>query len=142
MLTGWRYRSSGAPDLHDRAALHDGDAAAERHRFALIVGDVDHRRAELAVQPFELGARLQPQLRVEIRERLVHQVHRRVADDGAGERDALLLAAGELRGTARQQIVEADARRGLADAAIDLGGRRRARVRSGNAMLSKTERCG
>ena len=74
------------------------------------------------MQALELGARLQPQLGVEIRQRLVHQVDGRVADDGAGERDALLLAAGQLRRLAGEEIVEADACRCLADAAIDLGG--------------------
>ena len=72
------------------------------------------------MQALELGAGLQPQLRVEIRERLVHQVDRRVADDGAGERDALLLAARELGGPPRQQLGQADPRRRLAHAAIDL----------------------
>ena len=42
-------------------------------------------------------------LGIEIGERLVHQADRRLGDDGAAERDALLLAAGELRGLAVEQ---------------------------------------
>ena len=51
-------------------------------------------RLQPLVQPLELGAHVDPQLGVEARQRLVHQEHGRVGDDGAGERDALALAAG------------------------------------------------
>ena len=40
--------------LHDAAAVHDGDAVADHQRFALVVGDVDDRDAELAVDAGEL----------------------------------------------------------------------------------------
>ena len=43
-------------------------------------------------------AHLQPQLGVEIRQRLVEQQHLRLDRQRAGDRDALLLAAGELAG--------------------------------------------
>jgi hypothetical protein len=39
-------------------------------------------------------------LRVEVRERLVEQEHSRLDDEGARERDALLLTAGERAGLA------------------------------------------
>ena len=55
----------------------------------------------------DLAAHLDAQLRVEIGERLVHEAHRRLGDDGATERDALLLAARELRGLAVEQLAEA-----------------------------------
>ena len=74
------------------------------------------------MQALELGARLQPELRVEVRERLVHQVDGRVADNRARQGDALLLAAGELRRFSRQQLGQADARRRFAHPPIDLGG--------------------
>ena len=48
-------------------------------------------------------ARLLAQLGVEVRQRLVHQDHRRVVDQRARDRDALLLAAGEL---VRQPLAE------------------------------------
>ena len=44
----------------------------------------------------DLGAHLQPQLGVEVGQRLVHQHERRLDDDRAGDRDALLLPAREL----------------------------------------------
>ena len=48
------------------------------------------------LQPLELGAHPDAQERVERRERLVEQEDLRLGDERAGERDALLLAAGEL----------------------------------------------
>ena len=53
----------------------------------------------------DLGARLERELRVEIRQRLVHQDQRRLDDDRARDRDPLLLAAGEL---ARQLVLLPD----------------------------------
>ena len=106
-----------AVQIHRRAGLHDGavaqdrDARAERHRFGLIVGHVDHRRAEFLMQALQFAACLQAQLGVEVRQRFVHQVDSRLAHDRAGEGDALLLSAGQLRGTPRQHVGQADARR-------------------------------
>ena len=43
-------------DLDDAAVLHDADALAHGHRLDLVVGDVDDRAAEPAVQLDQLGA--------------------------------------------------------------------------------------
>ena len=48
------------------------------------------------MERLELGARLGAQLRVEVRERLVEEEHRRLAHEGARERYPLPLAAREL----------------------------------------------
>jgi hypothetical protein len=63
------------------------------------------------------------QLEVEGAEGLVEQQHGRAVDERAGERDALLLAAGELARLALRLGREADALELLADAAADLGAR-------------------
>ena len=47
-------------------------------------------------------------LRVEVRQRLIHQAHRRLGDDGAAQRHALLLPAGQLPGLAFQQRTDAE----------------------------------
>ena len=57
---------------------------------------VDHRDAEQLLQPADLAAHLDPQLGVEIGERFVEQQHMRLDHEGAGDRDALELAAGQL----------------------------------------------
>ncbi len=51
----------------------------------------------LALQPLQFTAHPHPQERIERRQRLVKQQDLRLGDQRAGERDALLLAAGELR---------------------------------------------
>ena len=55
------------------------------------------------MQTRDLRARRSPQLRIEIRQRLVEQEHLRMTHERAAERDALALAAGELP---RQSIHE------------------------------------
>ena len=52
--------------------------------------------SQLALQPLEEGARLEPEPRVEVRQTARRTGTRRAGRDGAGQSDALLLAAGEL----------------------------------------------
>ena len=82
----------------------------ERHRLDLVVGHVDRGDAERLLHVLELGAHMAAQLGVEVRQRLVHQEHRRTAHDGPRQGDALALAAGELAGIAVQQGVELNLR--------------------------------
>src|SRR6476646_5189917 len=73
-----------------------------------VVGDHHHRLAELvdrlAQQLHDVGAGLG----VEVAGRLVGEDDGRFADQGAGDGDALLLAAGELGGTVGATVLEAD----------------------------------
>ena len=71
----------------------------------------------------DLRPHLEAQLGVEIRERLVHEHERRLDDDGAGDGDALLLAAGKLAGQLVLLAVQAHERHRLVDAALRLGAR-------------------
>ena len=86
---------------------HHGDALPERHRLGLVVRDVDRRHAEPGVELRERRAHPDAELRVEVRERLVHQERARLAHDRAAHRDALALAAGQLRRLAVEQLLEA-----------------------------------
>jgi len=70
-------------DLLQDAHAHDGDPVTHRHRLDLVVGHVDRRRPEIVLELCDLGAHLHAQLRVEVRERLVHQEDLRLADNGA-----------------------------------------------------------
>jgi hypothetical protein len=65
---------------------------------------------QLVLQILDLRPGRDPQLGIEVRQRLVHQEDVRLAHDGAGERHALALAAGKLRGLAVQEIVKFDHR--------------------------------
>ena len=62
----------------------------------------------LLLQRADFAAHFLAQLRVEVGQRLVHQAHRRLGDDRAAERDALLLAAGELGRLALEQFLQAE----------------------------------
>jgi hypothetical protein len=95
----------GADLLHP-SLVQDRDPVPERHRLDLVVGDVDHRGPELGLQVLDLGAHVRTQLRVEVRQRLVHQEGLRPADEGAGQGDALLLAAREALRLAVEQSLE------------------------------------
>ena len=84
--------------------MDHGDLVGQRQRLGLVVGDVDEGDAGAALQLLELGAHALAQLGVEIAERLVEQQDAGLDHQAAGERDALLLAAGQL---ARQPVLEA-----------------------------------
>ena len=79
--------------LLDGAFAHNGDAPAERHRFLLVVSHVHNRRAECAVQPPQLRARLCAKGGIEVGERLIQQERLRLSHDRPAERNALALAA-------------------------------------------------
>ena len=84
--------------LREHAALaEDRDAVAHLDRLVDVVGDEDHRLADLPVQASELVLQPETRDRVERAERLVHQQYRRVGRERTRQADALALAAGQLR---------------------------------------------
>ena len=83
-------------DLLDAAEVEDRDAVAHRERFVLVVGHVDERDADLALDAFQLDLHVLPQLQVERAERFVEQEHPRAVDERARERDPLPLSARQL----------------------------------------------
>jgi hypothetical protein len=66
-----------------------------------------HGDAQAPLQRQDFAPHLGAKLGVEVRQRLVHQADRRLRDDGAPERDTLLLATGQLRWAAFQQPCDA-----------------------------------
>ncbi len=82
-------------DLLEQPVLQDGHAVAHRHGLDLVVGDVDRGDAEVALERRDLRAGGDAELGVEVRQRLVHEEHLRLAHDGAAHGDALALTAGE-----------------------------------------------
>ena len=83
----------GRSDLLDDALAQDGDPVAEGHGLGLVVRDIDGRRVQPALQVGDLTAHLDPQLGVEVGERLVEQERGGLAHDGTSHGDALALAA-------------------------------------------------
>ncbi len=93
---------------------------AERHRLGLVVGDIDRRHAEPRLERCDVGAHLHTELRVEVRERLVHEEDARVAHDRAAHRYALPLAAGQLARLALEIRRQAEHLRDLVHAPVAL----------------------
>ena len=108
-----------AADLLQLPLAHHGDAVAERHRLGLVVGHVDGRGLEAVLDPRDLGAHLHPQLRVEVRERLVHQERLRLANDRPAHRDPLALPAGKIRRLAIEMLGEVEDLCRLLDHLVD-----------------------
>ena len=108
-------------DLLDRSLAQHRDLVGHRHRLDLVVGDVQERPAQRAVDAGELGAHLDAQLEVEVRQRLVHQERARVAHQRAPERDALHLAARQLRRLALEQLLDVQQLGDALDLRVDLG---------------------
>ena len=110
----------GVGDLLDHAAVHHRDAVGHRQRLLLVVRHVDERDADVALDALQLDLQLLAELQVERAERLVEQQHGRAVHERARERDALLLAARELRRPALCLGAEADALELLGNAPLDL----------------------
>ena len=71
------------------------------------MGDIDGGQAQPLLDLADLFADMAAQFRIEVRERLIEKQHLGFQDDGAGDGDALLLAAGKFGGQARAKALEA-----------------------------------
>ncbi len=107
-------------ELLDQAVVHDGDAVAHGERLVLVVGDVDERDADLALDPLELDLHRLAELEVERAERLVQEQRPGVVDQGSRERDPLLLAARHLTRAPLLTADEIDDLQHLAHPPLDL----------------------
>ena len=126
----------GRADLLQDALVHHRDPVGERHRLDLVVGDVDGGGAVLEVQALQLGAHVLAQLGVERADRLVHQHRLRAAHQRAADRDALHVAAGQLRRALAEEML--DLQRALRPSRtwLSISVRLSPVARSGKAMLS------
>ena len=127
--------------LLDDAVLHHDDRVAHRHRFRLVVSDVDRRHAEFTMHLGEEAARLDAQLRVEVGQRLVHQEDARAAHHRARQRDTLALAARKGLGQAVEKLSHPQPFGDALDLLVDVA-LRHFRIFRPKAMLSNTFRCG
>ena len=93
---GARVELGGRGVLLDAPVAQEDDLVGHAHGLGLVVRDVHHRDAELLLEAADLAPHLETELGVEVGERLVHEAHGRLGDDGAAERHALLLASREL----------------------------------------------
>ena len=107
--------------LDDAPVAEHPDALAHAERLQLVGRRVEHRRAELPVQPLELRAHVVAELGVEVGQRLVEEQQARAADEGPADRDPLLLAAARGFGLPVEDVPDAEHFRHLAHAGPDLG---------------------
>ena len=143
-VAGCSKTSSGVPTCSIAALVHDHDAVGDLERLFLVVGDEHAGDVNLVVQPAQPLAQLLAHLGVERAERLVEQQHLRLGRERPRQRDALPLAAGELRRVAESPrssscTSSSSSLHALADLASV--GRRRGRTRRPKATFSKTVMC-
>src|SRR5882672_3529276 len=107
--------------LLDHAAVEDVDGAVGMAGEPRVVRDHHDGGAALV----QLGEELHDGvavLRIEVTRGLVREEHGGLAGEGAGDGDALLLAAGELRGKMLGAMAHADLLEGLGRGGLTLGG--------------------
>ena len=78
------------------AAVHDDNLVGKGHGFTLVVGNVDAGDADALLDLADLRAHIDAQLGVQVGQRFIKEQHRRFHDQGPGQSNALLLAAGQL----------------------------------------------
>jgi hypothetical protein len=116
--------------------LHHRDPVAKAHGLDLVVRHVDCRGPDLAVEPLDLVARVVPELRVQVRERLVEQEHAGLAHQGPAQRHALALAAGELARVAVEVARDVEQLGRPGDALLDAPSRRVLRAQRERDVLA------
>ena len=104
---------------------HDSPVAHHDHPIRVggdigFVGYHDHRDALLAIELADDLHDLVRGARIEVAGRLVGKQYSGMVDQRAGQRDALLLPAGELTGRVARALGQADAREHLAAAIVAL----------------------
>src|SRR5665648_515882 len=82
--------------LDDLTRAHDGDAISEGQRLDLVMRDVHRCRADALDNLLQLGPEAEPQQRIQVGQRLVHEQHVRIDHDRPGDRDPLTLPTGQL----------------------------------------------
>src|SRR5918996_753735 len=121
-------RSAGASEASTVSSMSSGriprmtglHPVPHGHGLDLVVGDVEGRHADLVLDPGDLRAHLHPELRVEVREWLVHQECLGLPDDGPAHGHPLSLAAGERPRLLVQELLQTEDGGRLADPAVDL----------------------
>ena len=108
-------------DLFDPSAVQHHDPVGQGHGLHLVMGDVDHGRAQPLVQRRELIAHAHPERRVQVRQGLVEQEDLGFTHDGPADGHALALAARQGLGLAVQIVADVQHLGGGVDAAPDVG---------------------
>lgn len=110
----------GSADLLDDAVRHDDDGVRHREGLLLIVRDVNEGDPQTAVHLFELDLHFFAHFQIERAEGFVEEQDLRFVDDGARDRDALLLSARKRGDRTLFEALEIDERKRLFHLFADL----------------------
>ena len=110
----------GGPLLEDPALVDDDGAPAERQRLLRFGGGVDDNRARFRQHPAKLDPQLLPKLEIQVDQGLVQEQEIGLLDQRPSQRDALLLATGELRREPIEKLLEMEDLRHSAHPPLDL----------------------
>ncbi len=102
-------------------AGQDDDTITQAHRLADVVGNEDHREVGLGPDALQLVVEEVPGDGVESPEGLVHEQDGTILGEGAGQRDPLAHAPGQLVGPLRSRAVETDEVEKSGDPLLALG---------------------
>src|SRR5262249_5748429 len=102
-------------NLLDPTAVEHDNFFAESHGLGLVMGNVNHRRAQPLMQPRELAQHVRSQGRIEIRERLVEKKKLGTAHNSTAQRHALSLPPAQLLRFAIELLIELQQARDLSD---------------------------
>ena len=120
-VAGMVIKRAWRADLNDTAGVQHHDPVGQRHRFHLIVCDIDHRGIQRLVQLGDLVAHLDAQGGIKVRQRLVEQKRRRIAYDGPADGDPLALAARQVLGPPIKVRVQLQCVRSSVHLRVDFG---------------------
>lgn len=93
-------------DLREPAVDQDRDAVGDRHRLAIVLGHVEHRRSAAAQQVRQLEPHLVAQLGVDIAQRIIQQQDIRIADQCPCQRGALLLSVRQFARRVAEHVLD------------------------------------
>ena len=94
------------PGLHHAAGVEDDELLRHRQRLQGVGGGVEDGRAEISLEPLQIGHQPLAQLVVEPHQRVVEHEDARVAHEPPRHRDALLLAPRERVGRLVEQVAD------------------------------------
>ena len=126
---------SGRRSLLGAAVAHDDDAVGQRQRLVLAVGDEQRGDLQALLDVAHLLAQPLAQMLVEAGEGLVEEQDLRLEHQRAGERHALLLAAGKLVRQPGFVAGEADQLEHGLDLAANFGPRQAAQLQAEGDVL-------
>ena len=85
-------------DLHDLTHVAHHHPIRDSHGLGLVMGHENDGEVKLALQLLDLKAHGLPELGIQVGQRLIQQHDLGLGDNGPGQSNTLLLAAGQVRG--------------------------------------------